>query len=99
MPGINPADTQVKSGAALIAYHAHADVLPVCIRTKDVKYKFMRKIEVIYGKPIKYSELGFEKGSIGEFKDATAKIFDEVCKLGGYTATANDTQAVNGNRN
>ena len=85
-PGINPAETSVKSGAALIAYHSHADVLPVCIKTKDVKYKFMRKIEVIYGKPIKYSELGFEKGTIGEFKDATAKIFNEVCKLGGYTA-------------
>jgi len=86
MPGKNPSETPVKSGAALIAYHSHADVLPVCIKTKDVKYKFMRKIEVIYGKPIKYSELGFEKGSIGEFKDATNKIFAEVCKLGGYTS-------------
>ena len=86
MPEKNPAETPIKSGAALIAYHAHADVLPVCIKTKDVKYKFMRKIEVIYGKPIKYSELGFERGSVGEFKDATAKIFAEVCELGGYTA-------------
>ena len=97
MPGINPKDTPVKSGAALIAYHAHADVLPVCIKTKDVKYKFMRKIEVIYGKPIKYSELGFEKGSIGEFKDATAKIFDEVCKLGGYVDTKTEDQESGGN--
>ena len=86
MPSVNPAQTLVKSGAALIAYHSHADVLPVCIKTKDVKYKFMRKIEIIYGKPIKYSELGFEKGTIGEFKDATTKIFAEVCKLGGYTS-------------
>ena len=97
MPGINPKDTPVKSGAALIAYHAHADVLPVCIKTKDVKYKFMRKIEVIYGKPIKYSELGFEKGSIDEFKDATAKIFDEVCKLGGYVDTKTEGQESGGN--
>lgn len=98
MPGKNPAETSVKSGAALIAYHSHADVLPVCIKTKDVKYKFMRKIEVIYGKPIKYSELGFEKGSIGEFKDATAKIFDEVCKLGGYSK-ATETAEIGGNTN
>lgn len=98
MPGINPAETSVKSGAALIAYHSHADVLPVCIKTKDVKYKFMRKIEVIYGKPIKYSELGFEKGSIGEFKDATAKIFDEVCKLGGYYK-ATESSENGGNEN
>ena len=90
-PGINPKETPIKSGAALIAYHAHADVLPVCIKTKDVKYKFMRKIEVIYGKPIKYSELGFEKGGIGEFRAVTEKIFNEVCKLGGYLPLAEGT--------
>ena len=98
MPGINPKETSVKSGAALIAYHSHADVLPVCIKTKDVKYKFMRKVEVIYGKPIKYSELGFEKGSIGEFKDATEKIFNEICNLGGYTKN-NDEKNIGGNQN
>ena len=79
----------------MIAYHSHADVLPVCIKTKDVKYKFFRKIELIYGEPIKYSELGFERGSIGEFKDATAKIFDEICALGGYTK-ANESKTDGG---
>lgn len=85
-PGVNPCETTVKSGAGMIAYHSHADMLPVCIKTDKCKYKFMRKIEIIYGKPIKYSELGFNTGSVGEFKDATAKTFDVICTLGGYTA-------------
>lgn len=84
--GINPRETTVKSGAGLIAYHSHADILPVCIKTDKCKYKFMRKIEIIYGKPIKYSELGFNNGTVGEFKDATERVFNEICELGGYTA-------------
>ena len=83
-PGINPSETAIKSGAGMIAYHAHADMLPVCIKTEGVKYRFMRKIEVIYGKPIKYSELGFEKGSVAEFNHATRTAFSAVCALGGY---------------
>lgn len=85
--GVNPRETTVKSGAGMIAYHSHAQILPVCIKTDKCKYKFMRKIEIIYGKPIKYSELGFDKGSVGEFKDATNKAFDVICELGGYAAT------------
>ena len=85
--GINPRETAVKSGAGMIAYHSHADMLPVCIKTNECKYRFMRKIEVIYGEPIKYSELGFKNGTVGEFKDATNKAFDKICELGGYTAS------------
>ena len=96
-PEINPADTPIKSGAAMIAYHSHSDVLPVCIKTEGVKYRFMKKIELIYGKPIKYSELGFEKGSVGEFKDATAKIFAEICALGGYTKSVPTSEENGGN--
>ena len=36
-----------------------------------------------------YSELGFNNGTIGEFKDVTAKIFDEICRLGGYDTSEN----------
>lgn len=84
--GINPRETSVKSGAGMIAYHSHATMLPVCIKTAECKYKFMRKIEIIYGKPIKFSELGFSEGNVGEFRDATNKVFDAICELGGYTA-------------
>ena len=85
-PGENPADTPVKSGIGHIAYHAHADILPVCIRAKDVKYKLFRKKELIIGKPIKYSELGFENGGREEYMRAMNKVFDNICSLGGYKA-------------
>ena len=83
-PGENPANTPIKSGLGLIAYHSHADIIPVCLKTKNSKYKFLRKIEVIYGKPIKYSELGFEKGNSAEYKYVTSKAYLKSCSLGGY---------------
>ena len=86
-PGENPADTPIKSGIAHIAYHAHGDIIPVCIKTKDVKYKLFRKKELIFGKPIKFSELGFETGKYGELKDAADKAFLTGCALGGYFPT------------
>ena len=85
-PGVNPAETPIKNGAALITYHAHADVIPVCIKTKGEKYKFLQPIEVIIGKPIKYSEFNFEKGGSEEYRVATAKMFSTLCALGGYNA-------------
>lgn len=91
-PGENPADTPFKSGIGHIAYHAHADILPVCIRAKDVKYKLFRKKELIIGKPIKYSELGFNEGKYAEFKDAAEKAFMSTCALGGYLPTAKNSE-------
>ena len=85
-PGVDPATTQAKNGAALIAYRSESDILPVFIKTKDNKYKFLRKIEIVFGKPIKYSELGFVNGGSDEYKAATDKIFAEILKLGGYDA-------------
>ncbi len=83
-PGVNPATTPTKNGAALIAYHSGADVIPVCIKTKNVKYGLFRKKEIIFGKPIKNSELGFTGGGSAEYKAATEKIFAEVIKLGDF---------------
>ena len=83
-PGVHPALTETKNGAALIAYKSGADVLPVCIKTKNFKYNFLGKKEIIFGKPIKNSEFGFQNGGNDEYKAATEKIFSEILKLGGY---------------
>ena len=48
-PGMNPADTQPKNGAALIACRSGADMLPVCIKTKDERYRFLRRKDVYIG--------------------------------------------------
>lgn len=91
-PGENPADTPYKNGIGLIAYHSHADIIPVCLKTKGQKYGFLRKIEVIYGKPIKYSELAFNKGGYSEYKNATDKAFLKSCELGGFLPSANTVE-------
>lgn len=83
-PGVDPASTPTKNGAGLIAYKSESDILPVFIRTKNNKYRLFRKIEIVFGKPIKNSELGFTGGGADEYKGATDKIFSEILTLGGY---------------
>ena len=56
------------------------------IKTKGNKYAFLRKIEIIFGEPIKNSTLGFACGGGDEYKAATEKIYSEILKLGGYSA-------------
>ena len=52
---------------------------------KKQKYLlFFRRVDIIIGKPIPYSELGFENGGSEEYRLATDKIFNEIVKLGGY---------------
>ncbi len=85
-PGVNPATTPKKNGAALIAFKSENDILPVCIKTKKNKYGFLRKIEIVFGKPIKNSALGFTSGGGDEYKIATDRIFAEIIKLGDFEA-------------
>ena len=91
-PDVNPRDTQTKDGAALIAYRSEADIVPVCIKVDKFNYKFMRKITIIYGKPIKKSELMFQNGGRDEYKKATAIIFNKILELGGYGSLPADTE-------
>ena len=81
-PGVNLASTQIRHGAGLIAYYAKCDVVPVCINIKGGKYSLFRRTEIIYGKPIKYSEFGFTGGGRDEYAAATEKIFSSVIELG-----------------
>lgn len=83
-PGVEPVTTPTKNGAALITYRAEADVIPVCIKTKKHKYGFFRKVEIIFGKPIDYSRLGFNNGGSEEYQTVTSKIFDRIAELGGF---------------
>lgn len=85
-PGVNPATTPVRGGAGLIAYHAKCDVVPVCINIKKGKYGLFRRTEIIYGKPIRYSSLGFTEGGRDEYNAATQMIFDEIIKMGDFSS-------------
>ena len=82
--GKNPRDTEVKSGAGMIAYHSKSPVIPICIKTKKQKYALFRRVDIIIGKPIEYSELGFSGGGSKEYKAAIERIFSEICALGDF---------------
>ena len=96
-PGINPAKTEKKNGAALIAYRSFSDVIPACIKTTKNKYTFMCKKEIIFGKPIKNSDLGFVKGGKAEYEKATNIIFNEIVKLGGFDSETGEQPVVQKN--
>ena len=83
-PGVNPLTTPKKNGAALIAYHSGCDVLPVCIRVKKNKYAPFRLVEIVYGRVIKNSELGFSEGGSEEYRRATDYIFCKIGELGNF---------------
>ena len=85
-PGINPATTPKRHGAALIAYRSGCDVIPVCIQVNGGKYALFRKVDVIFGKPIPNSAFGFEKGGHDEYEAATDLMFGEVIKLSDYAS-------------
>ncbi|MGN1094756.1 MAG: lysophospholipid acyltransferase family protein [Eubacteriales bacterium] len=72
---------QFKSGVGMIAYRAKADILPVYIHTKNNRAKFFGKVDVIFGEPIKYSELQFESGKFSEFEKATELIAEKIISL------------------
>ena len=85
-PGVNPATTPRKNGAAMIAAHAKCDVIPVCIKVCGFKYGIFKKVDVIFGKPITYDELQMTNGGSEEYRAATDKIFERIVSLGGYDA-------------
>lgn len=85
-PEVDPASTPIRHGAGLIAYHAKSDVIPVCINIKKGKYSLFRRTDIIYGRPIKYEELGFKEGGRDEYAKATEMIFSETVKLGDFSS-------------
>ena len=66
----------------MIAVRAEVDILPVFVHRKNNTPRLFRKTTVIIGKPIKFSELGYDPEKSGEYTRIAELIFDEVCKLG-----------------
>ena len=74
--------TPIKNGAGLIAYRSGACVVPAYIKTKAYRVKPFRRTEIIIGKPIANSDLGFVSGGTAEYSAASHMIFDAICDLG-----------------
>ena len=83
-PGMAPGTTPYKNGAGLITYKSGSDVIPICLKTKKSKYAPFRKVEVIFGKPMRFESFGFTNGGSEEYEAATARIMNEIAAIGGY---------------
>ena len=91
-PGVDPSTTEIKGGAALIANRSGCGVIPVFIKTKDNKYRIFRRVEVIFGKAIQNSELGFKSGERASYDEVSKLIFSKVLELGGYQYPNSNTE-------
>ena len=85
--GKNPADTPIKSGAAMIAAHAKVGILPVCIKMKRQRYALFRRIHILIGEVMSAEELGLLSEE-PNYREATGRAFSATCALGGYYPSA-----------
>lgn len=80
--GKDPRNTKPKPGIGLMAYRTKAPVVPVLIKTGGWKKKLFRRLDIYYGKPITFEELGFVSGGREEYKNAANTLFEKVLELG-----------------
>lgn len=78
--GVDPAETEVKGGVAMLAKHTKATVVPIGVYTKNYKIKLFRKVYVSIGKPMPFDELGFT-GDRDDNNIVTKNIFANICAL------------------
>lgn len=81
-PEQDPRECKIKFGAGLIAAHTGATVLPVFIKMKHQKWRFLRRVTVIFGEPIPFEKFEYQEGVSGEYARITEMIYDEICRLG-----------------
>lgn len=79
--GITPREGDFKNGAAMIAVKAKATVFPCCVKTKKNRFAFFRRVDVYYGKPIRFEELGYDPEASGEYARITALIKERISEL------------------
>ncbi len=85
-PEKDPRECKIKFGAGMIAVRAGVTVLPVHIKMKNYKWRFLRRVKVIVGDPIPFERFEYKEGEAGEYARITEMIYDEICRLGEETA-------------
>jgi 1-acyl-sn-glycerol-3-phosphate acyltransferase len=80
--GVDPRETEVKSGVGMIVTRAKVTVLPCFIKTKKRKFTPFCRIDVYVGKPIRFEELNYDPEAKGENIRISQYLFDKVCELG-----------------
>ena len=79
--GVDPKQTSVKNGCAMIARRAGVSVLPVFIYTKDYRVKLFKKTVVNIGKCISTDELSSAMTSPEDYKSAANLIFSRITDM------------------
>ena len=79
-PDVEPCSTVPKGGAAMLAKHAKATIVPIGIYTKGYRIKIFKKIYVNIGKPITFEEMNFT-GTREDYDIVINKVFSEICRL------------------
>ena len=77
-----PEECPIKFGAGMIVARTGVQVLPVHIKMKNYRWRFLRRIDVTVGKPIPFEDLQYQEGASGEYARITRVIYDEICRLG-----------------
>ncbi len=73
---------EAKNGIGYIVHKSKATVLPVSIHKERNSKKLRKKVIIRFGKPIEYSEFGFdEKYKSSQIRAASKKIMDEIKAL------------------
>ncbi|MBQ9802013.1 MAG: 1-acyl-sn-glycerol-3-phosphate acyltransferase [Clostridia bacterium] len=80
--GKDPRECKAKTGAAMIASHAGAQILPVHIKMKNYTWKFFRRVTVVIGEPIPFESFGYDPQRQGEYARISEEIYAEICRLG-----------------
>ncbi len=78
--GIDPKETEVKSGCALISQKAGVPVLPIFIKTKKYSVLPFRRTYVIIGCPISVNEI-MPPDEKSDFKSGAELIFSRINEL------------------
>ena len=81
-PNKNPRDTKVHGGAAMIAMHADATILPVNIYREGYSPKAFRRTVISIGKPMPFASFAYDPATSGEYARISEEIFNEICELG-----------------
>ena len=79
--GKTPHEATLRNGAAMIGVRAKATFLPCCIRTNKNRFAFFRRVDVYFGKPIRFEELNCTSATTEEYTRVTNIVFDHVCRL------------------
>lgn len=73
-------DVEAKGGLAMIAHKTNAVLQPVRLKYKR-RFCLFNSMEVVIGKPIPVSELGFEKPSSEDYQAAGQRLLDAVYEM------------------